>query len=222
MKASADVYEEVHSAVSPSFLLLYLGLPAAALTGLILLTALSPYGAAISARAGLAAVAVLICTSLVTRCWPTGILLDETGITIGAIRFLGGARKRTPSVYRQARGVYTCPWDSVYDVRIVTDQAELRTLARSPAYYTFTNRWFIPAAMKHCNIGVLSSPLMGAALVFEIHPSSIIVTAVRPGRSCANGKNGYFTRKIPPLTSPTWIVPTRHPEALEVALKRFR
>jgi hypothetical protein len=48
MKASADVYEEVHSAVSPSFLLLYLGLPAAALTGLILLTALSPYGAVIS------------------------------------------------------------------------------------------------------------------------------------------------------------------------------
>ena len=34
-----------------------------------------------------------------------------------------------------------------------------------------------------------------------------------------NFKNGYFSRLIPPRLSPTWVVPTRHPEALSQALQ---
>jgi hypothetical protein len=34
----------------------------------------------------------------------------------------------------------------------------------------------------------------------------------------SNGKDGRLSRLIPPALSPTWIVPTRHPEELSAAL----
>jgi hypothetical protein len=75
--------------------------------------------------------------------------------------------------------------------------------------------------MTHCNVGVLTSPFMGAALVVEIIPSGVTATTIRPARFFNNFKNGYFSRLIPPRLSPTWVAPTRHPEAVQEALARF-
>ena len=157
--------------------------------------------------------------SLLNRNWPTGIRIDESGISIGAI---GSAQAvlRRPTVNHQSRGLYTCPWSGVQGVRLVTDRAELRQMKNSPSYYTLTNRWGGKAGMSHCNIGVLASPFMGAALVIEVNPSAVTAVEIRPARYYSNFKDGHFSHLIRPQLSSTWVVPTRHPEALRAALRR--
>jgi hypothetical protein len=44
-------------------------------------------------------------------------------------------------------------------------------------------------------------------------------TRIRPARLYTNFKDGRFSHLVQPELSPTWVVPTRHPEALGQALK---
>jgi len=162
--------------------------------------------------------AVLVGTGLLYRNWPTGVRMDESGISIGAVRSRRAARRK-PTVNHQSWGLFTCPWPAVEAMRVVTDRAELRAMRNSPRYYTFTNRWGGKSGMSHCNIGVLASPFMRAALVIDVDPALVTVPEIRPARYYNNFKNGYFSRLIRPQLSPTWVVPTRHPEALSTALQ---
>jgi hypothetical protein len=108
----------------------------------------------------------------------------------------------------------------VQGVRVVTDRNELRQLKTSPRYYTLTNRWGTKKGMSHvCNIGVLASPLMRAALVVEVDPFAVTTSEIRPARYYSNFKDGDFSHLIKPQLSSTWVVPTRHPEALGAALQ---
>jgi hypothetical protein len=163
-------------------------------------------------------VPILICAGLLYRNWPTGIRIDESGITIGAVRSPRAALRR-PTVNHQSWGLYTCPWPAVQDVRIVTDRAELRLMMNMPQYHTLTNRWSNERGMRRCNIGVLAPPFMRAALVIEVNPSAVTASATRPARFYTNYKDGQFSHLVHPQLSPTWIVPTRHPDALNTALQ---
>ncbi len=160
----------------------------------------------------------LVPISLLYRNWPTGIRIDESGISIGAVRS-AQAGSRRPTVNHQSWGLYTCPWPAVQGVRIVTDPDDLRRLKTSPSYYTLTNRWGGKAGMTHCNTGVLTSPFMRAALVIEVNPFAVTASQIRPARFYSNFKDGSFSHLIHPQPSPTWIVPTRHPDALRAALQ---
>jgi hypothetical protein len=161
---------------------------------------------------------VLIYISLLYRNWPTGIRIDATAISIGAV---GSSRatRRTPTVNHQSWGLFTCPWSGVEGARVVTDRAEVRRLKTSSLHYTLNNRWGTARTMTHCNIGVLTSPFMRAALVLDIDPTAVTATPVRPARFYSNFKNGRFSRLLRPELSSTWIVPTRDPEALRRALE---
>jgi hypothetical protein len=161
---------------------------------------------------------VMISAGLLYRNWPTGIRIDESGITIGAVQSARAARRR-PTVTHQSRGLYTCPWPAVLDARTVTDPDELRRLKTDPRYFTLTNRWGSKLGVERCNIGVLVSPLMRAALVIEVNPAEVTASKIRPARYYSNFKDGRFSYLIRPQPSPTWIVPTRHPEALSAALR---
>ena len=163
-------------------------------------------------------VPIMICACLLYRNWPTGIRLDESGITIGAVRSPRAARRR-PTVNHQSWGLYTCPWPAVLGVRIVTDRAELQRMMNLPQYYTLANRWSNKRGMRHCNIGVLAPPFMRAALVIEVKPSAVTASEIRPARFYSNYKDGQFSHLVHPQLSPTWVVPTRHPEALNAALQ---
>jgi hypothetical protein len=215
----ATGYEETRTALNLRFLAWFVIAPAAALAVSCVLSALVN-GVFVGLVGGII-VFVLVCGGMVRRCWPVGIRIDESGLTIGAVRS-SRAIKRTPTVYAQAWGVYSCPWEAVRSVTVVTDPATLRELAKSPEYYTLTNRWGGKFDMTHCNIGVLSSPFMHAALVAEIDPDQVTGTDVQSGYGYEGYKRGQHGRSVPPQMSPTWIVPTRHPEALEEAIKRFR
>lgn len=73
--------------------------------------------------------------------------------------------------------------------------------------------------MSRCIIGVLSSPFMRAALVIDVDMAAVTGPRIRPARYYNNFKNGYFSRLVQPQLSPTWVAPTRRPEALSRALQ---
>jgi hypothetical protein len=164
-------------------------------------------------------VPIMISCGLLYRNWPTGVLIDESGISIGAVGRPQAAARR-PTVNHQSRGLYTCAWPGVLGARIVTDRTELRQVRNLPQYHTLTNRWSTKRGMRHCNIGVLASPFMRAALIIEVNPSAVTASAIRPARFYSNYKDGQFSHLVQPRLSPTWIVPTRRPEALSAALQR--
>jgi hypothetical protein len=215
----ASAYEEAHSALNPRFLGLFLIVPVIGVAASIALTVVA--GGAFAALAGVFLVVILVCGGMVSRSWPTGIRIDSSGLAIGATRSRR-APTRTPTVWRQAWGIYTCPWEAVISVRVITDRATLRELAKSPDYYTLTNRWGGKSDMTYCNIGVLSAPFMRAALVAEIDPTHVTGTTVLPGIGYEGYKRGRSDRQVPPRMSAIWIVPTRQPQVLEEALKRSR
>jgi hypothetical protein len=152
------------------------------------------------------------------RNWPTGISIDDTGITIGDIRS-SRALSRRPTVYHQSWGVYTCPWQWINQARVVTNRKELRHLMHG--YHTLNNQWGGTLATSHCDIGVMPAPFTRAALVIDLWPGKVTGTSVRPSRAFTNFKDGHLSRTIPPQMSDLWVIPTQHPEELEEALRRF-
>jgi uncharacterized RDD family membrane protein YckC len=103
MSAQGPGYEESRSALNWPLLTCWLFAPVAA--AMILLTlAIVVTPAWPSPLMGGVLVLVLIGSSLLYRNWPTGIRVDDYGITVGAIRSRR-ARTREPSAYHQSWGV---------------------------------------------------------------------------------------------------------------------
>jgi hypothetical protein len=209
-------YAEAHSAMNGALLAFGL-LPLAAEVVLLVLgvVASQPWCFVLM---GLLFVLTLISAGLLYRNWPTGVRVDETGISIGAVGTPRAARRK-PTVSHQSRGLFTCPWPAAQSARVVTDRDELRQLKTSPRYYTLTNRWGNKAGADRCNTGVLTSPFMRAALVIEVNPFEVTATEIKPARYYSNFKDGRFSHLIRPQLSPTWVVPTRHPEVLGALLR---
>ena len=220
--APAAAYQEARSALTWPLLTLGLFVPGAGvaacavlaaaaspvwLLGVLLIPLLPPF---------------LISISLLYRNWPTGIRLDTSGITIGAIRS-PRARRRTPTVTHQSWGLFSCPWSQVRAARVVTDPAELRRLKAAPLYATLTNRWGTrrpgsPGTMTGCKLGVLTAPFMRAALVVDLDLGMAETSQIRPARYFGNGIGGSLSRLVRPEAGTTWIVPTRRPGDLAQAL----
>jgi hypothetical protein len=217
MKHSRQAYLEAHSALNWPFLAYCLLAPAVVEFACLIigLATHQPWFFVIMAWF---LVPVMISSGLLYRNWPTGIRVDEAGISIGAIGSARAARRR-PTVNHQSWGLFTCPWPAVQDVRIVTDRNELRRMNASPGYYTLTNRWSNRVRTDRCNTGVLISPFMRAALVIEVNPFEVTASKIKPARFYSNFKDGRFSHLVHPQLSPTWVVPTRHPEALSAALQ---
>ena len=210
------LYTEAHSALNRALLARYLLAPAAAETACLIAGVAfgQPWFFVIM---GWLIVPIMIWSALAYRNWPTGIRVDEAAVSIGAITSARAAR-RTPTVNHQSWGLFTCPWPAVRGLRIVTDRDELRQIKNSPRYYTFTNRWGARRGMGHCNIGVLASPFMRAALVIDVDPDAATASRIRPARFYDNYLHGYLSRRTEPRLSPVWVVPTRRPEDLRQAL----
>lgn len=212
-------YQEGHSALNGPLLATGLFGPAAAIVVCAVL------GVTINAQWFIGVFVVLfglglVPITMVYRNWPTGMRIDESGISIGAV----GSRRatqRNPTVSHQSWGVFTVPWTAVEDVRVVTGPAEVRDLKTSPRYYTLNNRWGPKNAMAHCNIGVLTPPFVRAALVIDVDLGAVAATPIRPARFYSNGKSSQFSRLLGPELSPTWVVPTRHPARLGQALEAW-
>ena len=147
-------------------------------------------------------------TGLLYRNWPTGIRIGQSAISVGAVGSARAAR-RTPTV-NTGLGPVPCPWRPRWRCG-VTDPAQVRELRKARQYDTMTNRWAAPLAMQHCNVGVLSSPLMSAALVIDIRPGAVTTPQVRPARFYSNFLGGSLSRLLQPVPSPTWVDPDARP-----------
>jgi hypothetical protein len=218
MTGQRQTYSEAHSALNGPLLACGLVAPGVIEIGCLILGLALRQPWFFVIMAGML-VPVMIASGLLYRNWPTGLRVNESGISIGAIGSVR-ADRRKPTVTHQSWGLFTCPWPAVQSARVVTDRDELRLLKTSSRYYTLTNRWGTKKGMNHfCNIGVLAAPLMRAALVVEVDPFAVMVSEIRPARYYSNFKDGDFSHLIQPRLSSTWIVPTRHPEALGAALQ---
>lgn len=219
----AAAYEEAHSALTWPLLAWGLFLPAAGEAVCIILAgAADPIWLLGAALLPIFA-PVMIGISLLYRNWPTGVRLDTTGITIGAIHS-PRARRRSPTVTHQSWGLFTCPWSQVRTARVVTDPSELRALKTSPLYSTLTNRWGTrrvggSSTMTTCKLGVLTAPFMRAALVIDLDFGMAENSQIRPARYFGNGIGRSVSRLVRPEMSTTWIVPTRRPNDLGQALE---
>ena|ERR1700722_2287980 len=217
MNDTRPAYLETHSALNRRLLTSCLLAPAVIeIAGLILgVTLDQPWFFVII---GSMLVPIMICSGLLYRNWPTGIRIDQSGITIGAVRSARAARRR-PTVNHQSWGLYSCPWPAALAVRVVTDRDDLRHMMNQPQYHTLTNRWSNKRGLRRCNIGVLAPPFMRAALVIEVDPSAVTASEIRPARFYTNYKDGQFSHRVDPQLSPTWVVPTRHPDRLNQVLQ---
>jgi hypothetical protein len=145
--------------------------------------------------------------------WPVGIRVDSAGIRIGGLR----ARERRQQAGRwpprkpfhvstQGRAVFTCPWEGVQALYLVRRRAELKPLMQQ--YRAFRKQFQQlrrPLGMLNTNraaLVIVNSP----ALAYS-EPGMFRGEWARPGTATG-------------VPSPTWLVPTRHPEALLAALAR--
>jgi hypothetical protein len=143
--------------------------------------------------------------------WPIGIRIDSAGIRIGGLRawerrqLSGRWPPRKPfHVGAQGRAVFTCPWEGVRELYLVGSQAELKPLLQQKrAFRKRTSQLRTPLGF----LGVVR-----AGLVIVTNPS---ITHSDPGAFRANRSQ---IGPVKGIFSPTWLVPTRHPEALRAAL----
>ncbi len=143
--------------------------------------------------------------------WPTGIRIDAEGIRIGGVRHAarrgGAGAGKLPTAGSQRRQVFSCPWNGVQNLRVVTDRGELKKLRRSSR------------GRGDLRVGILWSFWMKAALVVNVDPAAAQIPRFRP----PDTQRYWFkvsrpTRAVP---SPVWLAPTRHPERLREALTQF-
>lgn len=176
-------------------------------------------------RRSLAVASLLAITIAATGIWgassltvlrftvPVGIRVDSVGIRIGGLRAQERRQRsgrwppRKPfHVSAQGRAVFTCPWEGVQALYLVRRRADLKPLLRQ--YRAFRKKFQQlrrPLGMLNVNraaLVIVNSP----ALAYS-DPGTFRGDWARPGTATG-------------VTSPTWLVPTRHPDALLAALAR--
>jgi len=174
----------------------------------------------VSSLMGLGGAAALIGCGLLYRNWPTGIRIDDAGVSIGAV----GSRRaiaRRPTVTHQNWGLFTCAWPSVRYVMVVTDPARIREMKKSPEYWTLSNRWGKPREMTRCMAGVLTAPFMTAALVIGVGHEEAGVVSPELGSALLFANyiaEPRFSRRLTADLALEWVAPTRHPDELRTFL----
>jgi hypothetical protein len=136
------------------------------------------------------------------RNWPTGIRLDETGVRIGST-------ERRVRVTRQNRGAFEVPWRGVTGIRVVTERGELKRIRTSRELFTLSNHWGKSRHVTKCMLGVLTAPLMRAALVVELYPGDATFPETEPAWFFPNQIGRPFRVKLAGYPSATWVAPTR-------------
>jgi hypothetical protein len=146
-------YEETRSALTGRLVMWCVIYPAS--TELLFLVLAITVNVNWSVAMGAASVPAMIGAGFAYRNWPTGIRIDESGITIGAIRSRR-ARFRRPTVYHQSWGLYTCPWTWIQDAQVMSSPEAIRTAAKG--HHTLNNQWGGNLSMTRCDIGVMTAP----------------------------------------------------------------
>jgi hypothetical protein len=140
--------------------------------------------------------------------WPTGIRIDADGVRIGNVRHPDANRRHPPAPSFQAYRVFGVPWAGVLEMRVVRDRRELRAM-------TTTSRRASTRGVKARGglavgfyLGMLTPPMMRAALVLEIDEEQASFPEFRTRQAASVATSQVGTR------SRTWVAPTRRPDRL--------
>jgi hypothetical protein len=215
---STETYLERRSALRWPLVAWGLVLPAVLVAVVVLLVVFggsgSPLDAILPVILGLGLVAALVGDGLLYRNWPTGIRVDERGVSIGAVGS-GRAALRRPTVTHQNWGLFSCPWPDIKGMTVETDPWKIREIKKSPQYWTLSNRWGKPRQMTACKLGVLTAPFMKAALLIDVGYDEGTGPELRPAVFFANFvSQPKFSSRIGAEPSAVWVVPTRRPDEL--------
>jgi hypothetical protein len=136
--------------------------------------------------------------------WPIGIQVRSDGIQVGGIHRTQRPDRRLPSPGAQRKRLFFCPWPAIRSAEIVTDRAYIRK----------TNKDFRePGSVA---LGMFRAPFTRSALFLEVDINAVTIPEFRP----PDIERPFFrpANFAVPFTSPVWLIPTRHPEALRAAL----
>lgn len=203
-----EQYREPHSALSPPLIVLGGVLPALLVAAAVVLGVVADPAWFVAVPLVPLVPPFLMTVSLLMRNRRTGIVVGETGVTVGAL----GAR----------RGEYFIPWTAIDSARIETSPRLVDAMLKARRIFSPTRYWGVPRGMADFAIpaGVFVPPFAGAVLVIDVaEPTSVVGEPPRPRRYFGNYLNAnLFSRSYRAEISALWLVPTRHPERLAAAL----
>jgi len=146
--------------------------------------------------------------SLLWRNRRTGIVVNDEGLRIGALD--GG------------RDSYQAPWTVVRSAQVETSMGLVDAMTRSRRIFSAHRYWGVPRGMSGFALaaGLLVPPFARAVLVVELAElTGVEARPPRPRRYFGNFVGvRHFSRRYEPRESTLWLVPTRHPEDLALAL----
>lgn len=214
------VYAEDHCALRWPLLLFGVAFPALAVALFVLAVITKDIGLVLPIMA-LLIVTVATGGRYVGLNWPTGIRLDGAGVRIGRVRHAERhpnrkPRKKLPVPAGQCWQVFSCNWDGVKSISVVTDRETLRqlrkTVRRAPTGGSTGRVRATAGGSQGYALGMLIPPYMRAALVVRVDPWVAHFPEFRPLQGLAVQTSQWGTR------SSVWVVPTRHPDRLQAAL----
>lgn len=205
---SSPEYREPHSALTWQLLALGGLLPGLLVAAAVVLGLAVYPGWFVAAPVVILAPPFTQMISLLMRNRRTGIAVDNSGITVGALGM--------------TRGVYQAPWTAIASARIETSPRLVDAMMRSRRIFSPTRYWGVPRGMSGFTTpaGVLIPPFARAVLVVELaEATSVVGEPPRPRRYFGNYLNvNHLSRTYATQSGSLWLVPTRHPARLAQAL----
>ena len=200
-----------------------LWLPSLLLVGIVVAAVLGSLGAALILLIFFLAFALLSTMAVITRV-PLGIRMDAQGIRIGGVEAAERGRSRVQrrdkpiQGFTRAMHVYSCDWQGVQRIKVLTDRQELAMMARSSGGPRETSGiWWAFLGAAAWAPGRFIDTRTGAALVFEVEIERASFQPTRPPKNSAAGELIYDT-----IRTMTWVIPTRNPQAIKAALAAAR
>jgi hypothetical protein len=146
----------------------------------------------------------LIMGAITIIAWPTGIQVRSDGIRVGGIHRTQRPDRHLPSVNARWKRPFFCPWPAIRSAEIVTDRAYIRR----------TNKDFREPGKVA--LGMFRAPFTRSALFLEVNINAVTIPEFRP----PDTERPFFrpANFTVPFTSPVWLIPTKHPEALRAAI----
>jgi hypothetical protein len=204
-------YAEDHAALRPVVVLLGVGMP-------VIVVVLAVLGGVTGQEGYLIPLVIALVLWIFTNSirifvhWPTGIRIDGGGVRIGNVRNPDANRRHPPAPSFQAYRVFSVPWAGVLELRVVRDRRELRAMTRESRRASTRAVKARGGLAVGFYLGMLTPPMMRAALVIEVDPEHATYPEFRVRQAAAVGTSQVGTR------SRTWVAPTRRPDQLAEAV----
>jgi hypothetical protein len=216
-------YAEDGSARSAGTITLALLLPVLSLIGVVVAAAAGSVGAVVMLAVLLLFFGFLSIPALMTRL-PLGIRMDAQGVRIGGVAAAEKGRSRVQprdkpiQGFTRAMHVYSCDWDGVRRIKVLTDPTELLAMAatintKTPSGYAYA--WWGRLGYAAWAPGRFVDRRTGAVLVIEVERQRASFQPTRPAKGPVGAREA---QRIYTGETMVWVIPTRDPQRLRAAL----